>query len=89
MGRRDMQGNLPIEYEGIAGSCGATRNFGNEVARQDGYLQAYRYVDLNHIYACCCGEPEKCRFYEVGESEQEAIDSQLRKLPDQDEPDPV
>lgn len=87
MGRRDMQGNLPIEYEGIAGSCGATRNFGNEIANQDGYLQAYRYVDLNHIYACCCGDPEKCRFYMAGKSEQETIDDQQQKLPEQEATD--
>jgi len=87
MGRRDMQGNLPIEYEGIAGSCGATRTFGNEIANQDGYLQAYRYVDLNHIHACCCGDPEECRFYMAGKSEQEAIDDQQQKLPEEDATD--
>jgi hypothetical protein len=87
MGRRDMQGNLPIEYEGIAGSCGATRTFGNEIAKEDGYVQAYRYIDLNHIFACCCGTPEDCRFYLAGQSEQEAVASQQRKLPEQDTPE--
>ena len=83
--RRDMQGNLEVEYEGIMGSCGATKNFGLAVAQDEGSLQAYRYVDLNHIYACCCGDPEQCPFYVKGKSERDTIERKMRKLPEREE----
>ncbi len=60
---RDASGNLLIEFEGIAVTCPALVQFGSVVAREDGQHRAYRYADLNHILNCCCGKPQRCRFF--------------------------
>jgi len=83
--RRDMQGNLEIDYEGVAATCGAIKNFGMKVAQDEGLIQAYRYVDLNHIYRCCCGRPELCPFFQEASRERSTIDRQMRKLPEEEE----
>ena len=83
--KRGFDGNLETEYEGIAANCGAIKNFGMAVAKEQGYLKAYRYVDLNHILACCCGKPRRCVFYLEARGEQSAVDRQLKKLPSQEE----
>ncbi len=88
-GRRQMDGNLAIEYEGIAGCCAGTKNFGLEVARDEQMRQAYRYVDLNHIFTCCCGDPRRCPFYQRAVSEREDVEGQMRRLPDQDDDAPT
>jgi len=61
--RTGLDGNLEPDYEGVACDCGAIKNFGRQLAQHDGYVQSYRYVNLNHIYACCCDKPKKCTFY--------------------------
>lgn len=78
--KRDMEGNLAIEYDGIAGSCGPTKNFGLQVAREEELLQAYRYVDLNHIYTCCCGNSVLCPFYRAARAEREMVEEKMLKL---------
>ena len=68
-------GNLVPEYEGIAGDCGAVKNFGLKVAKQNGLTMPYRYIDLNMAYRCCCGNPQKCPFYLNAEGDMEMINS--------------
>jgi hypothetical protein len=63
--RTGLDGNLETEYEGVAADCGAVKTFGKQVALRDGYFQPYRYVNLEHIYACCCDKPRKCTFYSL------------------------
>ncbi len=63
--RTGLDGNLEPEYEGIACDCGAIKTYGKQVAQRDGYMQPYRYVNLGHIYACCCDKPRKCTFYSL------------------------
>lgn len=74
-------GDMPIEYEGIAAICPAIQEFGDDIAREDGYARAYRYVDLNHIYECCCGDPGNCRFYNKAMQEREDVNRQFRVKP--------
>ncbi len=78
--RKGPNGNLETEYEGIAGDCGAVKNFGLNVAKQDGYLQTYRYVDLNHIFNCCCGNPEQCVFFKEALNEHKSLNRNIKKL---------
>jgi hypothetical protein len=73
-GRRLPGGDLETSFEGIAASCAALKHFGRKVAQQHGYSQPYRYVDLNHIYRCCCGNPEDCPFYHLAQSERRSVD---------------
>jgi len=80
VGRTTPEGDLEVEYEGIAGSCPPVKTFGLEVAQKHGFLQAYRYVDLNHLMDCCCGDPEQCIFYNKTIQEQEAVNKQLKSL---------
>ena len=78
--RTGVDGNLEPEYEGIAADCGAIKNFGLKVAKMDGYLDKYRYVNLDHIYSACCGNPRKCPFYlnAIGESQDLAVQQRRR-----------
>ena len=50
-------------YEGVTVSCDPLKRYGQEVASEDGLSGRYTYADLNHIIQCCCGKPDKCRFY--------------------------
>ena len=77
-GRRDRDGNLLIEYEGILSNCGAIKNFGLAVAQEELHNQPYRYVDLNHVLACCCGKPEYCPFYLKATTERKRIEWEQR-----------
>ncbi len=82
-GRHQADGNLAVEYEGIAASCGAIKKFAAEVAKEEGLAGAYRYVDINHIFECCCGNPDYCPFYRKAIAEKERIERSMRKLPNQ------
>lgn len=68
-------GNLVPEYDGVAGDCGAVKQFGNKVARQNGLTMPYRYVDLNIAFRACCNNPAKCPFYLNAEGEMETINA--------------
>lgn len=80
-GRRRVGGDLDVLYEGIAATCPAVKQFAAKVAEEDGLIQGYRYVDLNHIFACCCGAPDRCRFYQLAVGERQAVDSRQRRSP--------
>ena len=71
-------GNLVPEYDGIAGDCGAIKNFGLKVAKQNGLTMPYRYVDLNIAYRACCDNPQKCPFFLNAEGDMESINSRRR-----------
>ena len=60
---RGADGNLIPDFEGVAGDCGAIKNFGGKVAARDGQEQPYKYVDTNMAFRACCGIPKKCPFY--------------------------
>ena len=79
-GRRRVGGDLDVKYEGVAGSCAAMKTAGKQVASEDGLIQPYRYVDLNHIFRCCCGDPRKCRFYRYAKEEREQMHDQMKKI---------
>jgi len=79
-GRRRVGGDLDVLYEGIAATCPAVKQFAAKVAQEDGLIQGYRYVDLNHIFACCCGDPSRCRFYQYAIGERQAVDSRQQRL---------
>jgi len=68
-------GNLIPEFDGVAGDCGAVKQFGQKVARQNGLTMAYRYVDLNIAYRACCGNPQKCPFFLNAEGDMESVNS--------------
>ncbi|MBQ6472731.1 MAG: hypothetical protein IJJ33_12170 [Victivallales bacterium] len=68
-------GNLIPEYDGIAGDCGAIKQFGKKVAQQNGLLMPYRYVDLNVAFRACCGNPMKCPFYLNAEGDNQAVNA--------------
>lgn len=70
-------GDLPIEYEGIAVSCSAISEHGEAIGLEDGQRRAYRYADLNHVLARCCGEPTKCPFYRASMAERERVGKKL------------
>ncbi|MBT7166036.1 MAG: hypothetical protein HN904_24860 [Victivallales bacterium] len=78
--RRQFDGNLETEYDGIAGGCGALKTFGLTVAKRDGQLTPYRYVDLNHIYGCCCSNFKRCIFYEMASGEAQDLQSRQRRI---------
>lgn len=78
--RRGFDGNLEAEYDGVAGGCGALKNFGMAVAKRDGYVQPYRYVDLNHIYSYCCDKNRRCPFYEMAEGNAADLATRQRKI---------
>ena len=78
-GRPSFGGDLDIVYEGIAAMCPALKNYGLKVAQEDGLVQNYRYLDLNHIFACCCGEPHRCRFYQVATEDQVKVSGKMRQ----------
>lgn len=78
--RTGLDGNLEPEYEGIACDCGAIKNFGKQVAQRDGYAQPYRYVNLGHIYACCCDKPRKCTFYSVATGQDADLNKRQKRL---------
>jgi hypothetical protein len=78
--RRGFDGNLETEYDGVAGGCAATKNFGMAVAKQDELLQPYRYVDLNHIYACCCDKFRRCPFSQMASGEAKEMQRSQRKF---------
>lgn len=71
-------GNLMVEYDGIAGDCGAIKNFGAKVAQQAGMSQPYKYFDLNNAYRSCCDNPRKCPFFLNAENENETVNSRRR-----------
>jgi len=77
-GVRLPDGNLAIEYEGVSVTCPAIKDHGLEIAAEDGYVRAYRYADLNHIYECCCGDPTNCRFYNKAERARNSAQRDLR-----------
>ena len=71
-------GNLIPEYDGIAGDCGAVKTFGMQVARKDGLLMPYRYIDLSMGYKSCCDNPRKCPFFLMAEGEINDVNSRQR-----------
>lgn len=73
-------GNLVPEYDGIAGDCGAVKNFGMKIAKKDGLLMPYRYVDLKMAFKACCDNPKKCPFYLSAEGEANDMSSKQRKI---------
>jgi len=73
-------GNLVPEYDGIAGDCGAVKNFGMKIAKKDGLLMPYRYVDLKMAFKACCDNPKKCPFYLSAQGEADEMNSKQRKL---------
>ncbi|MBN2449792.1 MAG: hypothetical protein JXR77_05350 [Lentisphaeria bacterium] len=78
--RTGLDGNLEAEYEGIAVDCGATRTYGKQVAQRDGYMQPYRYADLNHILACCCDKPRKCVFYALATGDDKELNKRMKRV---------
>ncbi len=78
--RTGLDGNLETEYEGIAADCGAIKTFGKQVALHDGYLQPYRYVNLHHIYACCCDKPRKCTFYSLATGLDQELEKRQKRV---------
>lgn len=81
-GRRRVGGDLDTVYEGIAATCAAMKQFSRKVAEEDGLIQPYRYVDLNHIFACCCGDPKHCAFYEKATQERETMGTRMLHIRD-------
>jgi hypothetical protein len=73
-------GDLDTEYEGISATCPAIKQFGMDVAREDGYKLPYRYVSLHHIFAFCCGDPTKCRFFSRAKKSDDDFRSGLRMV---------
>ena len=73
-------GNLIPEYDGIAGDCGAVKNFGMKIAKRDGLLMPYRYVDLNMAYKACCDNPKKCPFFLCAEGDEANMNSKMKKI---------
>lgn len=71
-------GNLIPEYDGIAGDCGALKNFGLKVAKDSGLTMPYRYVDINTAYRACCDNPKRCPFFLAAEGESDAVNSRRR-----------
>ncbi|MBO4513837.1 MAG: hypothetical protein J5746_13850 [Victivallales bacterium] len=71
-------GNLLPEYDGVAGDCGALKQFGRKVAEQNGMTMPYRYVDLNIAYRACCDNPQKCPFFLNAEGDMQAVNSRRR-----------
>lgn len=71
-------GNLKVEYEGIAGDCGAIKNFGAKVAQQAHMTMPYKYFDLNNAFRACCDNPRKCPFFLNAEGENETVNSMRR-----------
>lgn len=71
-------GNLIAEYDGVAGDCGAVKNFGGKVAQQIGVTQAFKYFDVNNAYRACCDNPKKCPFYLTAVGENETVNSRRR-----------
>jgi len=78
--KEGFDGNLESEYEGVAADCGAIKNFGMQIAKYDDMLQAYRYVNLEHIYKTCCGNPKLCYFFRAAEGEDFDLQRQQREL---------
>jgi len=78
--RTGLDGNLEPEYEGVACDCGAIKSFGKQVAQRDGYVQPYRYVSLNHIYACCCDKPRKCTFYSLAAGQEMDLNKRQKRV---------
>jgi hypothetical protein len=78
--RAGVDGNLEPDYEGIACDCGAIKNFGRQISLHDGYVQSYRYVNLNHIYACCCDKPRKCTFYSLATGQDSDLGKRQKRV---------
>ncbi len=79
-GRRRVGGDLDTVYDGVAASCAAMKSCGTKVAEEDGLIQPYRYVDLNHIFACCCGNPKRCPFYQKAMQERAAVSGRMQNI---------
>ncbi len=69
-------GGMRIAYEGVSATCPAVKEFGQVVARADGCTRPYRYVDLAHIFACCCSDAKRCVFYSRSMAERARVDAQ-------------
>ena len=78
--RTGVDGNLEPEYEGLACDCGAIKNYGKYVAARDGYLQPYRYVDINYIFSCCCDNPRKCTFYSLATGHDQELNKRKKRV---------
>ncbi|NOY80880.1 MAG: hypothetical protein GXP31_07720 [Kiritimatiellaeota bacterium] len=79
-GRRRVGGDLDTVYDGVAASCAAMKSFSAKVAEEDGLIQPYRYVDLNHIFACCCGNPKRCPFFLKANQERASINGRMQNI---------
>jgi hypothetical protein len=77
---RDAAGNLDIEYEGISASCPPMKNVGSAVSKAAGQVRPFRYVDLNHILSCCCGNPQHCPFYQKETEQRREQQKLMRKI---------
>lgn len=75
----DRAGNLLVAFEGLAVSCGATRQYGQAVADSQGIAKPYRYADLNHIFACCSGNPKACPFYVMAKAREAELEGHRRR----------
>lgn len=71
-------GNLIPEYDGVAGDCGAVKQFGQKVAKQNGLTMPYRYVDLNIAFRACCDNPQKCPFFLNAEGDMQSVNARRR-----------
>ena len=80
-GRIDENGDVEVLFEGVAVSCGATRQFGRDVARKSRLGRPIRYGDLNHIFAYCCGTPSDCPFHRAAAAQREAIEADRQMTP--------
>lgn len=78
LGKPDANGNMPIEYEGIAVSCSAISEHGAKVGQEEGQSRPFRYGDRDHVLACCCGDPKKCPFYRKMQQERERLSRHLK-----------
>lgn len=75
---KGADGNLIPDFEGVAGDCGAIKNFGTKVAARDGQQQPYKYVDTKMAFRACCGIPKKCPFYMSALGEDESMNSRRK-----------
>jgi len=75
---KEPDGSMKIVFEGVSATCPALKQFGEEVARRRKMRRPFRYVDLNHVYGCCCGAPDDCVFHNMALNERQTMERQLR-----------
>lgn len=75
---KGADGDLIPDFEGVAGDCGAIKNFGAQVAARDGQSQPYKYVDTKMAFRACCGIPKKCPFFMSSLGDDESMNSRRK-----------